>query len=108
MPFIGTFFSWLAPTLTLWFVQFFGRKLLVVTTSIATFIFLTAALIVCIKHLVLTLLALAILPAWVSAGIGVFLPGNFATVLSTIIGAKSCRWAYDKAMEKMRLVNSAS
>jgi len=95
------------PFLT-WIVGFFGRKLFMVTSSIASFIFLTAAFIVCIKYLLTTLLALAVMPAWVSVAVGTFIPHNFSAILASIMSAQSCRWAYDKALDKIKLINSAT
>lgn len=108
MPLIASFFAWIAPTITAWAVAFFTRKIAVAGASIASFILLTAAFIVCIKQMILIVLALAVLPAWLTMGFGMFIPFNFSVVLSNILAAQSCRWAYDKAMDKIRLINAAS
>lgn len=108
MHLIGVFFGWLAPTLTAWFVTFFTRKIAVASSMVAAFVLLSAAFIVCIKHMIGIVLALAIMPTWVSGAVGMFIPFNFSVVLANILSAQSCRWAYDKAMEKIRLINSAS
>lgn len=108
MSYIVTFLSWVAPALTAWAVQFFTRKMVVVSAVLSTFVFLTAALIVCIKQIFLAVMALAVIPAWLLAALGMFVPSNFAAVLSAIVASKSCRWAYDKATEKLRLVASSS
>lgn len=108
MPFLVTFFNWLAPTITGWAVAFFTRKIAVAGASIGSFILLTAAFVVCIKTMVLYVMSLAVLPAWLSAGVGMFIPADFSLVLSNILAAQSCRWAYDKAMDKIRMINGAS
>lgn len=107
MPFLGAFLLWLAPTITAWAIAFFTRKVLVAGMTIGTFILLTAAFIVCIKTMVTYVLGLAVLPAWLSMGFGMFIPADFSLVLSQILAAQSCRWAYDKAIDKIRLINSA-
>lgn len=107
MPLIASFFAWIAPTITAWAVAFFTRKIAVAGASIGSFILLTAAFIVCIKQMVVYVLALAVLPSWLSMGFGMFIPFNFSLVLSQILAAQSCRWAYDKAIDKIRLINSA-
>lgn len=107
MPLIGAFFSWLAPTLTAWFVSFMTRKVMVAVAVVAQFILITAAFVVCIKQMVAYVLTLAILPTWVAGGLGMFIPFNFSIVLSNILAAQSCRWAYDKAIEKVKLINGA-
>ncbi|MEI7455306.1 MAG: DUF5455 family protein [Nitrosomonadales bacterium] len=108
MPAIISFFTWLASTLTGWAVAYFGRKVTTAVTAIAGFVLLTAALVVCLKQGILYLLGLTLLPSWVSAGVGMFLPYDFAAVLASIWSAKACRWAYDLALEKLKLVNSAT
>ncbi len=89
-------------------MQFFTRKIAVVTTTIAGYILLAAAFIVCIKQMILVVMALAVLPPWVTNGVGVFIPFNFSLVLSNILAAKSCRLAFEMAREKIKLLNNAS
>jgi len=108
MHLIGSFLTWLMPTLTAWAVSFFTRKITVATTTIMSFILITAAFVVCIKQAVTYILTLAILPTWLSAGLGMFIPMNFSVVLSSILASQSCRWAYDKAREKIQMLNSAT
>lgn len=108
MELIGGFFAWLAPTLTAWAIALFTRKILVATATVAAFVLLTAAFIVCIKQMILIVMALAVLPSWLVLAFGMFIPFNFSVVLSNILAAQSCRWAYDKAMDKIRMINSAS
>lgn len=102
------FFLWLAPTLTAWFVSFFTRKIVTITTTIASFIFLTVAFVACIKQIVLTVIALAAVPAWLVSGISMFIPVNFVFVVSSIWSAQSCRWAFDIAREKIKMMNNAT
>ena len=91
-----------------WALGFFSRKVIMVGTSLAAYVFITAALITCMNYIITNLLALAVLPSWVSLAVGMFLPWSFTTTLSAIIGAHSCRWAYDKAVEKIHLINGAT
>jgi hypothetical protein len=107
MPLIALFFAWLAPTLTGWAIVFFGRKILVAMTSISTFLLLTAAFIVCIKTLLVTVFGALAMPTWFAMWFGMFVPSNFSVVFSAILASKSCRWAYDLALDKLKLLNSA-
>jgi hypothetical protein len=102
------FLSWLAPAITAWAVQFFTRKMVVVGSMITTFVFMTAAFVACIKIIITSILLALSLPAWIAAGIAMFLPANFAMCLAAIGSAKSCRWAYDKAREKLQIVASSN
>lgn len=108
MNLIASFFSWLIPAVVGWAVQFFTRKVTVAATAIAGFVLLTAAIVVCLKQAIIYLLGLTIFPAWASQGVGMFLPYDFASVLASIWSSRACRWAYDVAIEKLKLVNSAS
>lgn len=102
--FVTAFFS----AATAWLVTFFTRKMTVAASTIASFIFILAAFVVCIKQIVLYVIALAVIPSWILTGIGMFLPLNFTVVLSSILSAQSCRWAFDKAIEKVKFLNNAT
>ena len=105
---LGSFFSWLMPTITAWFVGFMGRKMIVATTTVATFVLISAAFIVCIKQILDSLMLLAVLPPWLIQGVGMFIPGDFFVCLGAILSSYSCRWAYDKAIDKVRMINGAT
>lgn len=98
----------LIASLGAWAIQFFTRKASVLAVTVASFLMLTAAFLVCIKQMVLYVLTLAALPTWISTAVGMFMPYNFAIILANILAAQSCRWAYDKALDKIRLINSAN
>lgn len=108
MNLIGSFIAWLMPTVTAWAVQFFTKKIALAVSVIAAYGLLLAAFIVCIKSAITTVLSLAIMPTWIASGIGMFLPFNFVAVFSHILSAKSCRYAFDVAREKIKLLNNAS
>lgn len=100
--------GWIITSLGGWLIAFFTRKIAVATAVLASFVFITAAFIVCIKTMVLYVLTLAVIPAWIVNSLAMFVPFNFFVILSNILGAQSCRYAYDKAMDKIRIINSAS
>jgi hypothetical protein len=87
---------------------FFGRKLTVISASVAAFVVLTGALVVTIQALLSALLTVAVMPAWIVQGVGMFMPSNFALVLGSIVSAKAVRAAYDIAISKVHLINSAN
>jgi hypothetical protein len=89
-------------------IAFLGRKAAVLVMIIPAFLFLTAALVVCIKQVIVYLLTLAIVPLWISSAIGLFLPVNFVIILSNILAMQSCKWAYDKAMDKVKMLGQAN
>jgi len=91
-----------------WLVSFISRKVVTLGVTISAFLFITLAFIACIQYLTSTLLSLAAMPDWISKGFGLFVPFNFAFILSTILSSFSCRWAYDKAIDKIKLINNAS
>jgi len=108
MPFILAFLASFVTTVMSWALNFFSKKARIVATTLAGYILIVAAFILCIKQAVTFVLALAILPSWIATGIGMFLPYNFATVLASILGARSCRYAYDIAVSKLKMVNSGT
>lgn len=108
MNLIGTFFAWLIPAVTTWAINFFTRKIRTVVTTVAGFVLLTGAFVVCITKLIAICTAFLTISPFMAFALGIFLPYNFKIVLSSIMSAKSCRWAYDKAIEKLKMVNSAT
>lgn len=89
-------------------IAFIGRKWGTVAATMAMFSALTVAFIVCINLLLENLLYLLQPPAAIATALGMFLPSNFAAILSTIVSAKICRAAYDLAMDKAKMYASAS
>jgi hypothetical protein len=85
-----------------------GRKILTLAGVLVTFIAITTAFVICIKNIIIGVNAVAHLPPWLSLTLVKFLPTNFTAVVSKIFGAHACRWAYDKAIEKIKLINSAT
>lgn len=108
MPWILSFLASAGVSFMSWAVEFFTKKVRVISTTIAGFILITAALVLCVKKAVAVVMALAVIPTWLVAGVGMLLPYNFALVLSSIMGARSCRWAYDVAVAKLKMVNSGT
>lgn len=107
MNLIASIVAAVATPLFSWFVSFFTRKLVTIGTMIAAFVLLTAAFVSALKVIITAVLAMAFMPVWIVSSVGLFMPSNFVAVLSSIAAAHSCRWAYDKAMDKVRLINSA-
>lgn len=105
---ITSFISWIVPALGAWAVKFFTRKVVTVTTTVGTFVLITGVMIACIKNMIDTLLTLAVLPTWLTGGVAAFVPSDFAIVLGAIVSSRACRWAYDLAVEKIRMMNSAT
>lgn len=89
-------------------IAFIGRKWGTVAATMAMFVFLTTAFIVCINLLLSQLLSLLSPPEAIATALGMFMPSDFTAVLSTIISSKICRAAYDLAMDKAKMYASAS
>lgn len=107
MQYIYSFVAWLVPSIINWLLIFVTRKIAVVTATLASFVLLTAAFVVCIKTMITYVMTLAVIPPVFASAIGMFIPFNFSIVLSQILASQSCRWAYDKAIEKIALINNA-
>jgi len=89
-------------------IAFMARKLGTVTVTIAAFILMTAVFIACINSLLTSVLSLLIIPPWISNGVGMFIPGDFAAVLASVVSSKICRSAYDLAMLKIKTIAAAN
>lgn len=90
------------------FTAFLGRKVATVGASLTAFVFLTAAMIICLKALFSAVIAVLVIPAWLLTPIGLFMPSLFVTFLAILSSGIACRTAYDYAIQKIKLVNSAS
>lgn len=86
-----------------------GRKATTVSAGLAAYAALTIIFIACINALVISMIgaieaAAGALAAWILVPIGMFIPGNFALILSGIVSGKICRAAYDLGKKKTELV----
>lgn len=86
-----------------------GRKAGTVTAGLATFAALLVIFIACVNALVVAMIgaiegAAGALAAWFLVPLGMFIPGNFALILSSIVSGKICRAAYDLGRKKTELV----
>lgn len=108
MNLIASVFSAFMAPLFAWIVTIFSRKYAVIILSFATFALVTTAFIVSIQYFLTTLLNSAVMPEWIAYGVGIFLPYNFVTVISLILGAYVSRWSYDLAIKKIEIINTAT
>lgn len=106
MPILAAILSGLA-SFASGLLAMFGRKLSVATAAITAMFALTAAFVICISLTVQAIANIIVLPSFL-APIGWFVPSDFTFCISSIISARTCRAAYDLAMAKVRLINSAS
>lgn len=89
-------------------LAFMTRKAGVAAASIASFVIITAGMILCINAILQHVLSLIVLPAWIATSVGMFIPINFAAVLAAIVSSKICRAAYDMAKFKIVAINNAN
>lgn len=85
-----------------------SRKVGVVTVGLATFASLTVVFVAAINALAIMMLgyisdAQSVL-GWLLNSVGIFVPGNFALVVSGVVSAKICRAAYDFGRKKTDIV----
>lgn len=86
-----------------------GRKATTVSAGIAAYLALLIIFVACINALVLSMItavetAAGALAAWILVPVGMFIPGNFALILSGIVSGKICRAAWDLGKKKTELV----
>lgn len=86
-----------------------SRKYGVVVAGLAALLALTVLFIGCINALVVSIIGIVqaaevALVSWLLFGVGLFVPSNFALVLSMIVSGKICRAAYDYGRQKTQIV----
>lgn len=90
------------------FLKLFLRKYTVYTATVLAFVAATAAFIVCIKQIILTVVALIVMPAWVVKAFLFFIPSNFIAVTAGIFSGKLCKSVYMIVDNKLKLANNAN
>jgi Family of unknown function (DUF5455) len=90
------------------FMLMFGRKYTVAIASVLAFVATTVALIVCLKTIILSVVALSVIPSWIATTLAWFIPSNFISVTSSILSGRICRTAYEMSVKKIDLVTKAS
>jgi len=84
------------------------RKAVVAFSVITAFVAVTAAFLVSVNIVVSGLLALLVMPAWIASWIGMFIPSNYGGVISLILSAKTCKAAYNLAVEKVKMIGQST
>lgn len=85
-----------------------GRKWLTLGASLGLMIALTATFVGVINSLVGALASSLSGPSWIANAVGMFVPSNFGLCLGSITSAYIARAAYDFAIGKVKLFNSAT
>lgn len=96
------------PALFSAFFAFYARKY---TTAIAGLLAMGAMLVIfisCINVILQTVIAAIAVPAWLLVPIGMFMPSNFALVMSAMVSGRICRAAYDFGQKKTDLIVKAN
>jgi hypothetical protein len=99
---------WLARFLSTTVLAYFGRKAFTIVTTIGFFAAFSATFIACILGLIRVLQQIPMPTGVFAQGLGLFIPSNFELVITSILTAFACRFAYDLAMDKVRTANSAT
>lgn len=103
-----TFFSTGIPALFTLIFSFFGRKYSTAVAGIIALGVMLAVFIGCINLILQQVLTLVNVPNWLLVSVGMFIPSNFAAVLSALVSAKICRAAFDYAYKKADIVVKAN
>lgn len=85
-----------------------SRKAIVVFSVITAFVAVTAAFLVCMKIIITGLVSMLVMPAWIASLLGMFVPSNYAGVISLIMSAKTCKAAYNLAVEKVKMIGQST
>lgn len=96
------------PAIVAALITFITRKVGVAAGTIASFVIITAGLILCINAILQTVLGMLAIPGWIANAVGMFIPINFAACLSAIVSSRICRAAYDIAKFKIIAINTAN
>ena len=89
-------------------IAFIARKAGTATASIAAFVVITLGFIACINSILQSVLGMVSIPGWISNAVGLFVPVDFAACVAAYASSRICRAAYDMAVLKVKLINSAS
>lgn len=108
MKFFLSVFGGMFTNLFAQFVLLFGRKYGVALASTLAFVAATITMIICLKGLILTVIAGLTLPAWILTSLAWIVPSNFIALWSTIMSGRICRAAYDAATYKIGLIAKSS
>lgn len=103
-----TFFSTGIPALFTLIFSFFARKYSTAIAAIIAVGIMLTVFIGCINLILNTVIATIAVPNWLLVGLGMFIPGNFAAILSALVSAKICRAAFDYAYKKADIVVKAN
>lgn len=101
---IATFFS----TIAGYAAASLSRKAIVAVAVIVAFLAVTVAFLAAFNVIISGVTSLIAIPAWISGSIGLFIPSNYAGVLSAILAAKTCKAAYNLAIEKVKLIGQST
>lgn len=97
---LATLGAWLATSIT--------RKAVVVFSVIVAFVAVVAAMLACMKLIIATVVAWAVMPVWLQSWVGMFIPSNYGGVIASIMSAKTCKAAYNLAVDKIKLIGQSS
>lgn len=98
----------LGATIAAWLASSITRKAVVAFSVIVAFVACVTAFLACMKIIIAAIVALAWMPIWLQSWVGMFIPSNYGGVIASIMAAKTCRAAYDLAVEKVKMIGQSS
>jgi hypothetical protein len=96
------------PALFSMFFAIYARKHVTVIAGLMAFGAMLVIFVSCISLILQSVLALIVIPAWLTTSIGIFVPSNFVVVLSAVVSGRICRAAFDYGNKKTDLVVKAN
>lgn len=96
------------PALFAMIVAHFGRKFTTITSTFIAMGLMLVVFISCINLILQSVLNFIAIPNWILVPLGMFIPVNFAAILSAIVSAKICRAAYDFMSKKVDIAAKAN
>lgn len=85
-----------------------SRKAVIAFSVVTAFVAVVVAFLACMKIIITGIAALMVIPTWLVSWIGMFIPSNYAGVISLIMSAKTCKAAYNLAKEKIALIGQSN
>lgn len=90
------------------FLSYYGRKYTTAIAGLLAFASMLVIFVSCINLILQSILTLVVVPAWLTVSVGMFMPSNFALVLSAMVSGRICRAAWDYGQKKTDIVVKAN
>jgi len=103
-----TLLGTLGASVTAWLAASMSRKAVVAFSVVSAFVVVVAAFLACMKIIIAGVISLSVFPVWIQSWIGMFIPSNYGGVIASVMAAKTCKAAYNLAVEKVKMIGQSS